>query len=79
MDEMKAKAYAKAERETIPQYLKFAMSDLAWWEARLERLRRLRPEPGSSAEVALKLKLTAISEIVQVIQTDARQLNRKLK
>ncbi len=81
---LKARAQRAADHETLPDQLAERMADVRFWQAK----RAFWADKVTEAQNADKppvwagtadRKLAEVSEILELMQTDARQLNRKLQ
>ena len=74
----RAMARARANRQLAPRYLKDTMTDLDYWQTKLNfyEQKKLEAPTDASHYPFFDRKLTEIREILSAFEQDARQLNR---
>lgn len=76
----KARAYEKADRETLPKQLQDRLTDLEWWQKRVTYWQHKVDtiDPSEPWHQLARQRLQNSQEILFTIRADCAQLNRKL-
>ncbi len=83
LSNIRERARRKATLEVIPAYLKEVLGDLVQWKLQLEEwelnLQHALEDEQDSYILYCRQKINNISEIIEVIEQDARQSNRLIR